>query len=165
MKPRPERAKLRDVLRRYMRKPRRDCEFERLLDRIIKLYCSPVYNIENKTVKNMQNIEVKWFINKFCEVTEIDIDFLKGKSRKQRIAVPRQVLIYNISKNWQMDLKRIGEIFGNRDHSTIYYSIGKCEDNFKTKFPDAIIYNNICKKIIAGKPDYETIKNLMKNEK
>lgn len=69
--------------------------------------------------------------------TELDII---STSRVRESVVPRQMCMYFLSKYTTQSLKRIGQHFGNRDHSTVIHAKDAISDmidtdrSFKTKF-------------------------------
>lgn len=52
-----------------------------------------------------------------------------GPSRKQEIALTRQVAMYVLKRDMNYSLERIGEIFGGRNHTTAMHSV----NNIKTR--------------------------------
>lgn len=69
------------------------------------------------------NIVLGHFCLSFAEVCR--------RSRYQHIVYPRQVLMYILSKNTNMTLKRIGEMF-NKDHTTAMHAIKTIQDRMLT---------------------------------
>ena len=63
---------------------------------------------------------------------KIPADDLVGLSRKARIVLARQTLIYLLRKDLGLPLVRIGVLVGGRDHSTIIHSVGKLEKQIET---------------------------------
>jgi chromosomal replication initiator protein len=53
---------------------------------------------------------------------------LSSKRRTKDLTVPRQVAMYLIRDLLDYSLVHIGQLFGNRDHSTVIHSIRKVED-------------------------------------
>lgn len=50
---------------------------------------------------------------------------LKGTSRKRVLVDKRRYLMYVLKKKTELSLSEIGDIFGNRDHSTVLWNIKK----------------------------------------
>jgi len=48
---------------------------------------------------------------------------LLSKKRKKQYVFPRQVSMYILKELFDLTYKKIGQIFNNRDHSTVIYSI------------------------------------------
>lgn len=61
----------------------------------------------------------------------IPVKELAGKSRTQAIAYARMIAIYLIRTKYNVALKKIGESFGNRDHSTIAHAVDSIENDVK----------------------------------
>lgn len=61
----------------------------------------------------------------------IPVKELAGNSRTQAIAYARMIAIYLIRTKYNVGLKKIGESFGNRDHSTIAHAIDRIENDIK----------------------------------
>lgn len=78
----------------------------------------------------------------------ITVSDLSSKSRKQHAVLARQMAIFIAHEFTNLSLAKIGKHFGNRDHSTILYSINKVE----SKFAD-----------IETKSNYEKIKLKLTN--
>ncbi len=57
---------------------------------------------------------------------------VKGRSRKKEIATARHIAAYLLRKELEYPLKRVGEILGGRDHTTIMYSEEKIDRLFST---------------------------------
>ena len=52
---------------------------------------------------------------------------LTGMSRTRHISHPRKVLIYLLRKLTDLSLEAIGSFMGNRDHTTVIYSVTNIE--------------------------------------
>lgn len=63
-----------------------------------------------------------------CELLEIPMTLLVGKSRKQEIVFARQVAMYLIRDLTSASLKTIGNFFGGRDHTTVMHSVNTIEN-------------------------------------
>lgn len=77
---------------------------------------------------------IREVICNYFDVTEKELDSPK---RTKKIAYPRQVAMYLIREYTDLSLPKIGEIFGNRDHSTVVHACDKLtkevDDNQNTK--------------------------------
>ena len=68
-----------------------------------------------------------------CEVTGMTELQIKGPSRFRPVVEARQLAMCFIRiYNPKMEYKAIGKLFGNRDHSTVIYSIKMVADVVKT---------------------------------
>lgn len=59
-------------------------------------------------------------------------DQVIGPSRKQEIALTRQVAMYMMKREMNFSLQRIGEIFGGRNHTTAMHSINNIKSRLKS---------------------------------
>jgi chromosomal replication initiator protein len=55
----------------------------------------------------------------------LTVDELRGSSRTQQIARARQIAMYLCRERTGLSLPKIGELFGNRDHSTVIHACRK----------------------------------------
>jgi chromosomal replication initiator protein len=62
------------------------------------------------------------------KVTEISIPQLKGKTRSRHIAHARHIVCYFLRKELKMHVVRVGELLGDRDHSTVIHACSKIDD-------------------------------------
>lgn len=70
-------------------------------------------------------------VEKYFNLKEND---MKGSSRSQNIAFPRQIAMYVLKDLTDLSLKQIGELFGKRDHTTVMHAIRNVESK-KTSDP------------------------------
>jgi chromosomal replication initiator protein len=93
-----------------------------LAKEVIKQFISQV----NKeiSVENIKKLVADHF--------KVPLDKLQGKTRKRSVVVARQLSMY-LAKNFTTNsLKSIGKNFGNRDHSTVIYSVQAVKDMMDT---------------------------------
>ena len=50
---------------------------------------------------------------------------LTSKSRTQAVSLPRQIGMYLARSHTDHSLEEVGRFFGNRDHTTVLYAVGK----------------------------------------
>jgi chromosomal replication initiator protein len=62
---------------------------------------------------------------------QLTVDDLCGNSRVAHIATARQVAMYICRDQTNLSLPKIGQLFGNRDHTTVMYAAKKIEDLMK----------------------------------
>jgi len=76
------------------------------------------------TVENIQSLVADYF--------KVPLDKLNGTSRKRSIVIARQLSMY-LAKNFTNNsLKKIGESFGGKDHTTVIYSCKAVQDMMDT---------------------------------
>jgi chromosomal replication initiator protein len=71
---------------------------------------------------------------------QLSIEDLYGSSRSQTIALARQVAMYLCREMTNLSLPKIGQLFGNRDHTTVMYANKKISDLMKER---RSIYNQV----------------------
>jgi chromosomal replication initiator protein len=71
---------------------------------------------------------------------QLTIDDLYGSSRSQTIALARQVAMYLSREMTNLSLPKIGQLFGNRDHTTVMYANNKIGELMKER---RSIYNQV----------------------
>ena len=57
---------------------------------------------------------------------------LTGKSRTQKVSLPRQIGMYLSREYTDHSLEEVGRYFGNRDHTTVLYAVTKIKKRSKS---------------------------------
>jgi len=70
-------------------------------------------------LKKSQNL----ILEVVAKVTDVSVDDITGTSRVKRCAIARHYAVHFLRKYAHMHLKTIGEVLGNRNHSTILWSL------------------------------------------
>ena len=63
----------------------------------------------------------------------IKYDDFSSKKKTKNIAYPRQIAMYLCKELMDMSLSKIGEEFGNRDHTTVIHACKKVEEDIQSK--------------------------------
>jgi chromosomal replication initiator protein len=63
-----------------------------------------------------------------CEFFKIKISDLMSGKRSRAYSIPRQVAIFLAREMTDQSLADIGAVFGNKDHTTVIYSVQKIKD-------------------------------------
>jgi len=71
-------------------------------------------------------------ILKVAKYFQIEIADLKGKSREQNLVIARQIAMFILREDSQMNLTTIGLLFGGRDHTTVLHGIRKIQTDAAT---------------------------------
>ena len=71
---------------------------------------------------------------------KLTVDDLYGSSRSQQIAIARQIAMYLCRERTNLSLPKIGQLFGNRDHTTVMYACKKISELMKER---RSIYNQV----------------------
>ena len=79
-------------------------------------------------------------INLTASFYQLSVDELYGSSRSQTIATARQVAMYLCREMTNLSLPKIGQLFGNRDHTTVMYANKKISELMKQR---RSIYNQV----------------------
>lgn len=96
-----------------------------------------------------KNIDVvKKVISKHYSISVSD---LSSSTRKKEVVLPRQIAIYLIRTLFNVQLQKIGDFFGSRDHATIAHAIAKVEkmveDDWTVKQDIEYLIKNIKKEL------------------
>lgn len=88
--------------------------------------------IQDMSRSNEYIITPEGIIREVCRYFRIEEDQIKGQSRSRDCLNARQIAMYLIRRMTSLSLDDTGRIFGGRDHSTVYNSVGKVEKRMKT---------------------------------
>ena len=67
-----------------------------------------------------------------CDYFRLSLTEITSNSRKSNIVYARNIAIYIIREQYRTPLKKIGELFGKRDHATIAHGFEKIKEALKT---------------------------------
>ncbi|MFZ7087127.1 chromosomal replication initiator protein DnaA [Curtobacterium sp. RRHDQ10] len=90
-------------------------------------------------------------INHTAEYFKLSVDDLYGSSRSQAIATARQIAMYLCRELTSLSLPKIGQLFGNRDHTTVMYANKKISELMKER---RSIYNQVTELTSRIKQDH-----------
>jgi len=79
-----------------------------------------------------KEVDPDLIIKTTAEEFEITEEEIISRSRSHRIALPRQVAMYILREEAEISLPHIGELLGNRDHTTVMYGHEKITDLLET---------------------------------
>ena len=79
-------------------------------------------------------------INQTADYFKLPVDDLYGSSRSQAVATARQIAMYLCREMTDLSLPKIGQLFGNRDHTTVMYANKKIAQLMKER---RSIYNQV----------------------
>jgi chromosomal replication initiator protein len=79
-------------------------------------------------------------ISATAQYFKLTVDDLYGSSRSQSVAIARQIAMYLCRERTSLSLPKIGQLFGNRDHTTVMYAYKKISDLMKER---RSIYNQV----------------------
>ena len=87
------------------------------------------------SVESIQEVVAKYF--------NINAKDLKSSKRSNDLAYPRQIAMYLCRDIAQMQLARIGECFGKRDHTTVMHACRKIEKEIKENSNTKLIVDSV----------------------
>ncbi len=86
-------------------------------------------NISNKSINDGNFNTVLDIVSSYYHITSTDL--LSNKRQKQYV-FPRQVSMFILKEVYDLTYKKIGQIFNNKDHSTVIYSIEQITNDIQT---------------------------------
>ncbi|MGX7092733.1 chromosomal replication initiator protein DnaA [Hutsoniella sourekii] len=78
-----------------------------------------------------QPVTCQAILQKVSHYYQIDIDAIKGSKRKKEIVLPRQVGMYLARELTDLSFPKIGEEFGNKNHTTVIHAYEKITKNIE----------------------------------
>jgi len=79
-------------------------------------------------------------INQTAEYFKLPVEDIYGSSRAHAVAIARQIAMYLCREMTDLSLPKIGQLFGNRDHTTVMYANKKITTLMKER---RSIYNQV----------------------
>ena len=95
-------------------------------------------------------------INHTAGYFKLTVEDLYGSSRSQAIATARQIAMYLCRELTNLSLPKIGQLFGNRDHTTVMYANKKISELMKER---RSIYNQVTELTSRIKQNHRFNKN------
>jgi len=74
------------------------------------------------------NFALEHVFQEVAKFYDIEFDDITGRSRAQKVVLPRQVCMYLSREETRASLPQIGRLLGNRDHTTVLYGYDKIAD-------------------------------------
>ena len=109
-------------------------------------------NIINEFKTESQKVISSEFIKEtIAKYFNIDKKDLESNKRSNDIAFPRQIAMYLCREVANMSFPKIGNDFGNRDHSTVMHGYKKIEKEIKNNTNTKLIVESVKSIIINGK--------------
>ena len=101
-------------------------------------------NVLNEFISQNEKVISSEFIQEtVAKYFSIDKKELAGDKRSNEIAFPRQIAMYLCREVANMSFPKIGEDFGNRDHSTVMHAYKKIEKELKEKTNTRLIVESV----------------------
>ena len=109
-------------------------------------------NIINEFKTESQKVISSEFIKEtIAKYFNIDKKDLESNKRSNDIAFPRQIAMYLCREVANMSFPKIGNEFGNRDHSTVMHGYKKIEKEIKNNTNTKLIVESVKSIIVNGK--------------
>ncbi len=74
---------------------------------------------------------------------------MRGAGRKRVLVTPRHVAMYMLRVDYNLPLTEIGELFSNRDHTTVMHAVEKITGQLKDSGPLRTDVHDIRKSLYA----------------
>lgn len=113
----------------------------------IELAENTINEFKAESEKVLSSDFVKETVAKYFNINKDD---LSSNKRSNEIAFPRQIAMYLCREVASMSYPKIGEDFGNRDHSTVMHACKKIEKEIKDKNNTKLIVESVKNIIING---------------
>ena len=118
--------------------------FNKMIARASLMHSPITIELAENTINEFKAASEKVLSSEFVKETvakyfNINKDDLSSNKRSNEIAFPRQIAMYLCRDVANMSYPKIGEDFGNRDHSTVMHACKKIENEIKEK---NIFYDN-----------------------
>jgi chromosomal replication initiator protein len=94
-------------------------------------YVKNFFGIKNQS-KKRKSISYRRILSVVAKHYDLKTKEVKGRSRKKQIVTARHIAAYLLRKELEYPLKRVGEILGGRDHTTVMHSEEKIDRLFST---------------------------------
>ena len=96
------------------------------------------------------NEEIKRLIGVVCSYFKVNETDLLSNSRKQELVYARQICWYLLKTQYGLTFKKIGSLFGGKDHSTVMHGCDVIEENIKIDNKTKLNVENILRRMDKG---------------
>ena len=129
--------------------------FNKIIARASLTHSAITIELAENTINEFKAASEKVLSSDFIKDTvakyfNINKDDLASNKRSNEIAFPRQIAMYLCREVANMSYPKIGEDFGNRDHSTVMHACKKIEKEVKDKNNTKLIVESVKNIIING---------------
>ena len=135
-------------------------ELEGAINRLINycLACNLEINLDNakealaaiisraNSSKPTSNDSYNDLIGIVADFYSISVEDITGNKRNGKIVLARQIAMYILKTKYGLAYKKIGGLFGGRDHSTVISSVEKIENEIKNNADVKLAVDTILKK-------------------
>ena len=129
--------------------------FNKIIARASLTHSAITIELAENTINEFKAESEKVLSSEFIKETvakyfNINKDDLAGNKRSNEITFPRQIAMFLCREVANMSYPKIGEDFGNRDHSTVMHACKKIEKEVKDKNNTKLIVESVKNIIING---------------
>jgi chromosomal replication initiator protein len=110
---------------------------ENIRDRMIKLVNRDIIEITEELI-----------LNAVSDITKVSKEEIIGKRRFVEVVDARRIYIYNVKKHLNKSLVYIGKSLGQKDHTTILFSIKRYHALYKIEPRFKMLANKVTEKIL-----------------
>jgi chromosomal replication initiator protein len=83
----------------------------------------------DKKSRPLAKVSPKEVLEIICNYFDLKQSELKSSSRVAKLVLPRQITMYLLRKDLQLQLEAIAEFLGRKDHTTVIHGVEKIEGN------------------------------------
>jgi len=106
-------------------------------DTWISIYAIPGLKFHNKPQLD-QEARAEDLISIICDHFNISTEEVKSKSRKHKFVIARQLCMWFCKAKTYLSLVQIGNLIGDRDHTTVIHSITQVKNALSLKHDNEI---------------------------
>ncbi len=111
---------------------------------LIKEALAPIIESKHENNSDFNYENVKSVIADFYNIS---IEDLISKKRKSNLIIPRHICMYLFKTKYNLTYKKIGELMGGKDHSTVISGCAKVEQEIKTNVDTKLAVDTLIKKL------------------
>ena len=79
-------------------------------------------------IDNYYLLDFDQIAGEVCKVTRVSMDDIKSDSRKKEIVQARHLICFCAKRFTRLNFRQIGELIGDRDHTTVISGINRLKD-------------------------------------
>jgi chromosomal replication initiator protein len=107
--------------------------------------------LEDRTSRRSIKVTLDSVMGLITRETSVSAKDILGKGRTQAISLPRQIAMFMGREFTDHSLEEIGRYFGNRDHTTVLYAVGKIKNRASQDRAFRIYLDDLCRRLMSGR--------------
>lgn len=111
---------------------------------LVKEALAPIIESKHENIGEYNYENIKSVIADFYNISVLD---LISKKRTSNIVTPRHICMYLLKNKFNLPYKKIGELMGGKDHSTVMSGCAKIEQDIKTNNETKMAIDTLIKKL------------------